>query len=239
MEKKEIEIYIRDFLEGRIDIVSFKKMCETNDEIYNFLQSIIEELKHNPKAVKKHQNCANVVEYLLHPENDPSLKYGSPNRYENVKQCLNFEWRCFTHDIYTSSGALNFFNEVNDIFYQLEQDYNPTDYYKNEFSFMIEVIPEYLYGTPEHYIEKNIISKYPSSIKKTQRKKLIRDEIKKHFKSEKGYPVWYQSSEWPLGKNGEPATYLGKDKRNSNSDRGVWMFRDDSDGEIIFLEQYS
>lgn len=241
MTNNEIEEYIKDFLEGKIDIITFKNKCDENDEIYNFLQRIVEQVKINKRILKRpgEEKLVNVLKYLISPDSDSSLPYGSPRHYDNVKQCLNFSWRCVTHNVHISSGALDFFNDIDNIFYQINQEYTKTDYYLNEFEFAQEVIPSYLDGLPEIFIEENIISKYPSTIKKTERKRLIKNEIKEQFKTENGYPIWYQSSEWPIGKNGHPLTYLGKDKIKSSPDHGVWMFRDESDGEIILVEQYS
>ena len=60
--------------------------------------------------------------------------------------------------------------------------------------------------------------------------------IKEAFKSEKGYPAWAQSSEWPMGADGKPATYIGKGKAEGDLRR--FLFRDESTGEIITVEQY-
>ena len=85
------------------------------------------------------------------------------------------------------------------------------------------------------YIQQNIIPLFPETMKKTERKKAIKAKIKEEFKSEKGYPAWPQSSEWPMDKTGRPATYIGKGK--SEGDLRRFRFRDESTGEIIVVEQ--
>ena len=49
-------------------------------------------------------------------------------------------------------------------------------------------------------------------------------------------PRWVQESEWPIGKNGKPCTYLGKGK--SEGDLRRFRFRDESTGEEVVVEQY-
>ena len=98
-------------------------------------------------------------------------------------------------------------------------------------------LAEYLAGgEAEKYISKHIIPLFPGTMKTGERKKAIKAKIREQFKREKGYPCWAQSSDWPLGKDGRPATYLGKGK--SEGDLRRWRFRDESTGEIIVVEQY-
>ena len=40
-----IKNLIKDFLEGKIDIIEFKELCDRDDSIYDFLQKIIDEIK--------------------------------------------------------------------------------------------------------------------------------------------------------------------------------------------------
>ena len=122
------------------------------------------------------------------------------------------------------------------MYYKIDKDITPTRHYSDEHDFMLDVIPDYLSGDPEIYIQDNIISLFPSTMKKTERKKAIKAKIKEEFKSVKGYPCWYQSSEWPFGKDGKPATYIGKGK--SKGSIGRWLFKDESTGEIITVEQF-
>ena len=40
-----IKNLIKDFLEGKIDIIEFKELCNKDDSIYGFLQKIIDDIK--------------------------------------------------------------------------------------------------------------------------------------------------------------------------------------------------
>ena len=146
-----IKNLIQDFLEGKIDIIEFKELCDRDDSIYDFLQQIIDEIKENndkidkypfpsdssPEGVHYSDEC---VRYLLAPETDPSLKYGCPPHYNSVKQMLNYEWNSYTTNVRTASGALTFFNEVLVIYYQIDKTVIPTEKYSDEYDFALQVI---------------------------------------------------------------------------------------------------
>lgn len=237
---------VKDFLEGKIGITEFKEHCNKDDAIYTFLQNIIDEIKANDGKIESFPDdsssegvhCSDEgVGYLLAPETDPGLKYGCPPHYNSVKQMLNYEWNSYTMNVRTASGALNFFNEVLVIYYQIDKTVIPTEKYSDEYDFILQVIPEYLEGgEAEVYIQEHIVPLFPTTMKKTARIKALKQKIKEEFKTEKGYPRWYQSSAWPIGKDGKPATYIGKGK--SEGELGRWLFRDESNGEIIVVEQY-
>ncbi|MCH5180281.1 MAG: hypothetical protein J1F32_03640 [Erysipelotrichales bacterium] len=245
MNINDTKQYIKGFLEGKITIFEFKEKCETDPSIYDFLQNIVDEKKRKnesfdpyPFFIREDYTLYSTegLNYFLNPDSDPSLEYGSPRRYDSVEQCLNYNWHLCTHNVKSASGASRFFNEVLVMYYQIDKDIIPTRHYSDEYVFMLDVIPDYLTGDPELYIQENIISLFPSTMKKTKRKKAIKAKIREEFKSIKGYPCWYQSSEWPFGKDGKPATYIGKGK--SKGSIGRWLFMDESTGEIIIVEQF-
>lgn len=240
----DIQNTIRSFLLGETDIVTFRSMYDENLEIENYLQAIIDEIKTTGKPLKKYRctvgdrvlESTGSIEYLLSPEKYPGLIYGN-HVYDSVHTFLTYEWRMITHDVETAEGASAFYDGVYSIYYQIDQSIPWSDRYSREYSFVLETIPEYLSGgEAEKYIAKHIIPLFPDTMKKSERKKAIKAKIREDFKSEKGYPSWAQSSDWPLGKDGKPATYLGKGK--SEGDLRRWRFRDESTGEILVVEQY-
>ena len=83
---------------------------------------------------------------------------------------------------------------------------------------------------------KEFLSPWQDTMKKTERKKAVKAKIKEEFKSEKGYPGWVQSSDWPIGANGKPMTYVKKGKRDGS--KHSWIFRDESNGEITVVKQF-
>jgi len=121
--------------------------------------------------------------------------------------------------------------------YQHCQDVVPIWQYSEAYSFALDVIPQYLSGgEAETYIQREIIPLFPKTLKKAERKKAIKAKIKEEFKSEKGYPCWVQSSDWPLGSDGKPMTYVKKGKRIGS--KYSWIFRDESNGTLTVVEQF-
>ncbi|MBP3397197.1 MAG: hypothetical protein J6L87_08485 [Clostridia bacterium] len=236
---------IIDFLSGNLNIVEFRHLYDEKPEIDAFLQKIIDDMKKDysrkilcfPFMIAGVENqYIEAVPYLLDPKTDPGRQY-CPPRYESVRQCLTYEYRLFTHDVETACGATTFYNEVYSIYYQIDQSVPFCDKYGDAYRFAIEVIPEYLEGgASEKYIQKYIIPLFPETMKKTERIKAIKAKIKETFKSEKGYPCWPQSSEWPMDKEGKPCTYIGKGK--SQGDLRRFRFRDETTGEEIVIEQF-
>lgn len=234
-----------DFLNGKLDIVEFRRLYDEKPEIDAFLQNIIDEMKKDtekkpipyPRLLSTGQECRFlcVVPYLLAPETDPGLQY-CPPQYESVRQMLTYEFRMHTHDVETASGASGFYSEVYEIYYQIDQSVPFFYKYSEAFDFALDVIPEYLEGgNSEKYIQKHIIPLFPDTMKKAERVKAIKAKIKEAFKSEKGYPCWPQSSEWPMDSEGKPCTYIGKGK--SMGDLRRFRFRDEVTGKEIVIEQ--
>mgnify|MGYP004622145505 FL=1 len=247
-DSTHINDFVRAFLEGTVDIVPFKNEMDEHEEIYDFLQDIIDNIKKKNGEIRPYPFphpaipggvllSTDTIEYLLVPESYPGLLYGCPPSHESVRQLLNYEFRRSTHNVRTASGALNFFNQVLVIYYQISQDIHPTRRYSEAHGFALDVIPQYLSGgEAEMYIQREIIPLFPDTMKKTERKKAVKAKIKEEFKSEKGYPGWVQSSDWPIGANGKPMTYVKKGKRDGS--KHSWIFRDESNGEITVVEQF-
>jgi hypothetical protein len=236
---------IIDFLSGALDIVEFRRLYDEKPEINDFLQKIIDDMK---KDITREilefplimggveTQYVEAVPYLLAPETErrPS---DCPPMYQSVRQLLTYEFRMETHDVETAGGATSFYTQVYSIYYQIDQSVPFYNKYREAYSFSLEVIPEYLEGgESEKYIQKYIIPLFPETMKKTERKKAIKAKIKEMFKSEKGYPCWAQSSEWPMDKEGKPCTYIGKGK--SEGDLRRFRFRDETTGEVIVIEQF-
>lgn len=237
---------IIDFLNGTLDIIDFRRLYDEDPKIDDFLQAIIDDMKKDSTRKLIPYTCklsdgversfSSVIPYLLSPESDPGLQY-CPPRYFSVRQCLTYEFRMVTHDVETAYGASVFYSEVYEIYHQIDQSVDFCYKYNKAYNFALDVIPKYLEGgESEKYIQKHIIPLFPDTMKKTERKRAIKAKIKETFKSEKGYPCWLQSSEWPMDKEGKPATYIGKGK--SEGDLRQFRFRDETTGEVIVVEQF-
>lgn len=236
---------IRKFLNGETDIVTFRELYDTHEEINDFLQAIVDEHKTSGEPMipvicrradgTQHGNEA--VKYFLAPKSYPGYAYGDTS-YVSVRDYLTMEFRLLTTNVRTASGAWEFYQRLFSLFYQYDQTILCRDeQYQKAFDFALDAIPEYLSGgEAEMYIQEHIIPQVPADLPKGKRIKAVKALIREAFKSEKGYPAWIQSSEWPLGKDGKPATYLGK-KKLHGGEAAQYSFRDNSDGSIILVEQ--
>ena len=236
---------IRKFLVGETDIVAFRQMYDTKPEINDFLQEIVDRhIAGNipflpvPLEYDGRQSESKELQYFFHPESYGGYIYGNAP-FGCVRDYLTQEFRMITTNVRTAGGAWTFYDRLYKLFYQYDQTVPQCDEkYRQAYGFMLDVIPQYLEGgSGEMYIEEHIIPLFPETMPKGQRKKAIKAKIKEEFRSEKGYPAWIQSSEWPLGKDGKPATYLGKKKKH-NGEMVQYLFRDESDGSTIIVEQF-
>ncbi len=242
----DIPALIRGFLTGKMDIFTFRQLYDTQPEINDFLQSVIDSYVKGgrPLMPVPHQledGTATIhkgVTYFAEPENYPGFSYGICPFY-CVRDYLTEKCHAITTDVRSASGAWKFYTRVYDIFYQYDRTVPCCDQaYERAFSFALDVIPNYLCGgEAELYIQENIIPMFPESMPKIQRKKAIRAKIKEEFRSVKGYPAWIQSSEWPLGKDGKPTVYLGR-KSKCGGEMSQYLFRDESDDSTIIVEQF-
>ena len=213
------ETKIREFLRGNIDIVEFRQEYDTNDEINEFLQNIVDtRISSGVEFILSPRNFDNKITFVqnylycfAHPDQYPGYEYGDDS-FISVRNFLTKEWRMLTHNVKTASGAWKFYDGVFDIFYQYDQTVEYCgEKYRQAYSYMLDVIPDYLCGGhAEMYIQEHIIPLFPETMPKTRRIKETKARIRQEFKTEKGYPCWVQSSEWPLGKDGKPMTYVKK-----------------------------
>ncbi len=126
----------------------------------------------------------------------------------------------------TSHGAFKIHSIVADIYYQIDSSLTKTDYYEEQYAFCLDVLPGYLCGgiTAENYVSQYILPKYPPTMKKSERKRLIQEEIKQTFQRDcKGYPRWIQMPDWPMGADGKPMVYTGQKNFEHHSE---YRFRD-------------
>ena len=85
------------------------------------------------------------------------------------------------------------------------------------------------------FIEKEIFSKLPLNISKTEKKKFIKNRFKELFHIEwNKYPRWIQSAEWPI-RNDTPCKYI---KQRKIGEKIQYIFQDINSGEKILIEQF-
>lgn len=239
-----VENEIREFLLGNTPIVDFREKYDSDDAINDFLQNIVNNCIETDSFVPTPRFFRNEIvfhhQYLYcfaKPDLYPGYVYGDDS-FVSVRNFLTKEWRMLTHNVKTASGAWKFYDGVFDIFYQYDQTIEYCGQkYEDAYRYMLEVIPQYLSGgAAEMYIQENIIPLFFDTMPKTRRIKETKARIRQEFKSEKGYPAWVQSADWPIGANGKPMTYLKKGKRIGR--KHSWIFLDEGTGELLTVEQY-
>lgn len=211
---------IIDFIEDRMDMDSFMDLALEDDRIFDFLQAIVNHIVENQLPTKRRTvtmkgvnqgqpfQMFNYIEEFVPELRDRNhmIYPGSP--VPTVKQYLSW----FSHK--TARGASMIYAVVADIYYQVDEALVRTEKYSDAYAFSLDVLPGYVGGVEaEDYISRVIIPKYPEDMKKTQRRNLIKQEIRSTFlRDGKGYPHWIQDPEWPLGENGIPMIYTGQKK---------------------------
>lgn len=138
----------------------------------------------------------------------------------------------------TADGASEIHGIVSDIYYQVDPGFRRRSRYMDEYVFSIDVLPGYLAGgiSAEAYVSEHIMPKYPITMKKSERKKLVKEEVKQAFRREgKGYPRWLQSPEWPMDENGEPMVYVSQ---KSFGDSCEYYFHRVDDDEVVTVTQW-
>lgn len=232
MDEKQIVI---DFIEDRIDISTFMEYAGENDSIYEYLQSIVDHIVNNKlstrrrtvtmKGVNQNQpfQMFNYIEEFVPELRDRNRMIYPGSPVPTVKRKI----LCYSPK--TARGALNIYDIVADIYYQIDDSLTRTEKYSDAHRFSLDVLPGYVGGVAaEDYISRVIIPRYPEDMKKSQRKKLIKEDIRNTFlRDGKGYPHWIQDPEWPVGKNGYPMIYTGQKKQEGFTE---YFFRgNDSD----------
>lgn len=234
---------IIDFIEDRMDIGTFMDLAGRDNSICDYLQRIVDDIVENKRSVERrtvtmkgvNQNqpfrIFNYTEEFVPElrEKNPRFQPGSP--VPTVKQ------RLFRFSHRTALGASEIYGVVADIFYQVDDTLNRTEKYLDAYSFSLDVLPGYVGGVAaEDYISGYIIPKYPEDMKKGQRKKLIKEEIRNTFlRDGKGYPHWIQDPAWPLGENGLPMIYVGQKKYENGTE---YYFRGNGSEEKKTVRQY-
>jgi len=233
---------IVDFIEDRMGMEAFMSYACEDDRIFEYLQGIVDHIVRNKLPTRRRTVTMKGVNqnkpfplYNYTEEFVPELRDrnhmiypGSP--VPTVKKHISR----FSHK--TASGALKIYDIVADIYYQVDDSLVRTEKYSEAHLFSLDVLPGYVGGVhAENYISSVIIPKYPQTLKKTQRIKLIKEEIRSTFlRDGKGYPHWIQEPEWPLGENGLPMIYTGQKKQDGYTD---YFFRGNGSEEQKTIRQ--
>ncbi|MBE6932264.1 MAG: hypothetical protein E7464_02630 [Ruminococcaceae bacterium] len=237
--------YIKAFVKGDLSIADFMAYFHEISEISDYLEYVIDTITTQQIPIKRRtiymKNVAQNKPFEVRSNAEKFIKeYAqsfrdlSPKWKENPPRVGNF-LRTQTHQ--TAHGAVTIYGIVADIYYQIDPTFPRTEKYSEEYEFSLDVLPGYLAGgiSAENYVSQYILPKYPSTMKKGERKRLVKEEIKLAFQREcKGFPRWIQMPEWPIGSDNKPMIYLGQKAFDHHSE---YYFRDSTTNEKYTVTQ--
>lgn len=237
---------IQSFIVGEVEIAVFMQHFNATEEIVQYLEHVIEQIEKDHIPIKRRIICMKGV-----AQNKPFEVRSYAERY--IKEYaqsfrdLSDKWKENPPKVgehlsqlayQTADGAYEIHGTVADIYYQVDSTLVRTKKYHDEYEFSLDVLPGYLAGgiTAENYVSQYIMPLFPATLKKGERKKLVKDEIKNAFQRDcKGFPRWIQMPEWPLGSDGKPMIYSGQKNFEHHSE---YYFRDGASNEKYIVKQW-
>ena len=209
------------FIEGEIGPKEFLEMFQKDDDIYNWIQSI----------VPKKKTCYKHTSYIITSESGDSYTYIK-------KEIVPYDIRLIIEQsLKTKENIygvyLNIHHEVANLIKEAfpKEPIEVSNELDNIFLFMLDACPEYI-GGPEvetSGIWEALWNALPQDLSQAEQKKWYKDQLnaKFHITSNK-YPRWVQAPEWPTS-NGHPMKFISQQK--SNSEGVLYLFEDVDTGE--------
>jgi hypothetical protein len=237
---------IKAFVKGDLPIADFMDLYRQSDKISSFLEWVIDTIATEQIPIKRRTVFMKNVN-----QNKPFQERSYAEQFIKV-YCQSFLdlsdiWKANPPKVgnylgklshLTALGAVTIYGVVADIYYQVDPAFPRTEKYMDEFLFCIDVLPGYLAGgvSAEDYVSQYILPKYPATMKKGERKHLVKEEIKQAFLRDcKGFPRWIQAPEWPIGTNNKPMVYTGQKAFEHHSE---YYFRDGDTNEKHTVKQW-
>ena len=237
---------IREFVSGNMDISDFVALYNQDNTIGDLFDYIIDYIEANQLPIKRRtvfmKNGNQNKPIVARSEVETFIK-----EYAQSFNDLSIEWKknppkCSAYlkrlNHLTVWGAKKIHSTVSDIYYQIDTELIKSERYWEEYEFILDVLPGYLLGgvSSENYVSQYILPKYPETMKKGERKRLVKEEIKLAFKRDtNGYPRWLQMPEWPMGSDKKPMIYISQ---KSFRDYTEYYFRDAVTNEKYTVTQW-
>ena len=203
---------VYDFLEGRCNYETFVKHLQSNDEIFNWLQSLYFEEMLYDKSFK----C----------ENSLWRSNGS------VKTCIG-DFKKFHISIYVENDIYNFIYHY--LTYALpERTIKKIDYYEKRAHLYTDAVNDCFGGIEVDGLISAIIDSVPKNFSKKEKIKYVKVKLNALFPGNKR-PFWIEFPEWPTF-NGKPMVYI---ERKRNGDLFQYVFEDADSGKQRIVEQFA
>ena len=198
-----------NFISGAVSYFEFKANLLKNDDIFNWLQSLLND------------NMLNDVDFYC---------YRALRRYKHsLKECIMMD---------LSDRIGNMLNTYSFIYEYLhyafpDKEIITTNYYDKLDNIYIKSVPD-CYGGPEvDEMLSKIVMEAPEDLSTTKKVALIKSRIKELFPGKR--PYWIQSAEWPVY-NGKPMLYI---ERKHDGDLYQYIFEDFETGQRRVVEQFA
>lgn len=237
---------VQKFVAGKMPILEFVEKLKGSEDIVFFLESVVSDVESGKIPLKRRK----ILDKFFDKEKPTEFRSDVEHFIKEYAQSfldLDDEWKANPPRVgefleilepLTAYGAVKIHGIVSDIYYQVDPGFKRTNRYMDEYVFSMDVLPGYLSGgiSAEAYVSEHIMPKYPITMKKSERKKLVREEVKQAFRREgKGYPWWLQSPEWPMDENGQPMIFVNQ---KSFGDYREYYFHRVDDDEIVTVTQW-
>lgn len=202
---------VYDFLEGRCDYQKFREHLYSNEEIFDWLQSLYFD--------------GMIEDETFWCEN--ALWRSAGNVKDAIKALDTIISVYEKNDIYNFLYWFLLYACPNRIIQRI-------DFYEKRANLYTYSVND-CYGGPEvDGMISDIIESVPENLSKTKKIKFVKDKLKDLFPGKKR-PFWIETPDW-LVNNGKPMEYISK---KSTGDLFMYLFRDPKTGEERIVKQYA
>ena len=202
--KKSINTTVLDFIEGRISHKDFLVLCYENDEIFDWIQSIV------PKRKKCYKNT--IVK--IPDSNGNSIEIV---RQEKVPYDIRLVVKQFFEmDSDMLGNYLNLHNEISNLIKDSfpKEKIRISNKLEEQYMFMLDACPTYIGGNEvfQSGILEELFDSIPDNLSTEKQISWYKSRVKEIFHIESNhYPKWIQNAEWPMNNN-RPMRFVSQEK---------------------------
>ncbi len=197
------------FIEGEVSYNEFKNNLLKNDDIFDWLQSLLNDKMLNDSEFY----CCSLLRRKRH----------------SVKICVMDYLGEQIGDMYDVHSFISKY--VQYVF--SNQQLNITTYYKEMYNIHLCAVSDSYGGEEVDKLISDFILNIPKDFSNTKKIKIIKEKMKELFPGKR--PCWVQEAEWPAF-NGKPMLYI---RRERDGDLFKYIFEDQETGTKRIVEQFA
>ena len=208
---------IRKFLEGKCDIADFMQQYMSNNELYEYIQSLIP------------------TDAL----DDPDHEYWRKCILRSGLECYNFDVRQMLYS-HCGLGARDedqreIFNTIKALYLWKNPNHKCTNTYEDRINFYLDLEANCFGGPEVVHLVKAVADEFFSLKPKSARKKAAKARVEELFHvASKARPRWLHGPAWPMGSNSPMAFVTQKKVGNSVE----YEFRDVDTDLVRIVKQF-